>query len=134
MLGKEIFELNGVPFSQPIVTATNATANSGFFNTAFIPRKDSLYFKVSVNYMNGFVPEADKSYSPSFPTEKFNSDRVFSVSIEFSKEKFKSDRVFSLSNQFPTEKYSFESVSSVSNQFLTRKCDLKSVSDRKMWF
>ena len=72
VLGKEIFELNGVPFSQPIVTATNATANSGFFNTAFIPRKDSLYFKVSVNYMNGFVPEADKSYSPSFPTEKFN--------------------------------------------------------------
>lgn len=72
VLGKEIFELNGVPFSQPIVTATNATANSGFFNTAFIPRKDSLYFKVSLNYMNGFVPEADKSYSPSFPTEKFN--------------------------------------------------------------
>lgn len=72
VLGKEIFELNGVPFSQPIVTATNATANSGFFNTAFIPRKDSLYFKVSVNYMNGFVPEADKSYSPSFPTEQFN--------------------------------------------------------------
>lgn len=72
VLGKDIFELNGVPFSQPIVTATNATANSGFFNTAFIPREDSLYFKVSVNYMNGFVPEADKSYSPSFPTEQFN--------------------------------------------------------------
>lgn len=72
VLGRDIFELNGVPFSQPIVTATNATANSGFFNTAYIPRKDSLYFKVSVNYMNGFVPEKDKSYSPSFPTEKFD--------------------------------------------------------------
>lgn len=72
VLGKEIFELNGVPFSQPIVTATNATANSGFFNTAYIPKKDSLYFKVSVNYMHGFVPESDKSYSPSFPTEQFN--------------------------------------------------------------
>ena len=34
VLGKDIFELNGVPFSQPIVTATNATANSGFFNTS----------------------------------------------------------------------------------------------------
>lgn len=72
VLGKDIFELNGVPFSQPIVTATNATANSGFFNTAYIPKEDELYFKVSVNYMNGFVPESDKSYSPSFPTEQFN--------------------------------------------------------------
>jgi hypothetical protein len=72
VLGKEIFELNGVPFSQPIVTATNATANSGFFNTAFIPQKDSLYFKVSVNYMYGIVPEKDKSYVPSFPTKEFS--------------------------------------------------------------
>lgn len=72
VLGRDIFELNGVPFSQPIVTATNATANSGFFNTAYIPKKDSLYFKVSVNYMNGFVPEKDKSYSPSFPTQEYS--------------------------------------------------------------
>ncbi|MFA7325220.1 MAG: DUF6588 family protein [Candidatus Kapaibacterium sp.] len=72
IIGKEIFELNGVPFTQPIVTATNATANSGFFNTAYIPKKDSLYFKISVNYMHGFVPESDKSYSPSFPTEEFS--------------------------------------------------------------
>lgn len=76
VLGKDIFELNGVPFSQPIVTATNATANSGFFNTAYIPKKDSLYFKVSVNYMNGFVPEKDKSYSPSFPTEEFSESKL----------------------------------------------------------
>lgn len=77
VLGKDIFELNGVPFSQPIVTATNATANSGFFNTAFIPEKDSLYFKVSVNYMHGFVPEEDKSYKPSFPTQEFKEEDLF---------------------------------------------------------
>ena len=84
VLGRDIFELNGVPFSQPIVTATNATANSGFFNTAYIPRKDSLYFKVSVNYMNGFVPEKDKSYSPSFPTAEFKDvDLLKYLEIDF---------------------------------------------------
>lgn len=76
VLGKDIFELNGVPFSQPIVTATNATANSGFFNTAYIPKKDSLYFKISVNYMHGFVPEKDKNYTPSFPTEEFSESNL----------------------------------------------------------
>ena len=39
VLGKDIFELNGVPFSQPIVTATNATANSGFFNIYLLFKK-----------------------------------------------------------------------------------------------
>lgn len=76
ILGKDLFELNGVPFSQPIVTATNATANSGFFNTAYVPPKDSLYFKVSVNYMHGFVPDKDKSYSPSFPNEEFDETKL----------------------------------------------------------
>lgn len=84
VLGKDIFELNGVPFSQPIVTATNATANSGFFNTAFIPQKDSLYFKVSVNYMHGFVPDKDKSYAPAFPNEEFDETKLTKfISINF---------------------------------------------------
>jgi hypothetical protein len=76
VLGREIFELNGVPFTQPIVTATNATVNSGFFNTAFIPQKDSLYFKFSVNYMYGIVPEDDKSFSPAFPNEPFSLTKI----------------------------------------------------------
>lgn len=84
ILAKDIFELNGVPFSQPIVTATNATANSGFFNSAYIPQKDSLYFKVSVNYMYGIVPEKDKSYTPSFPTQEFKeSDLLQFITIDF---------------------------------------------------
>lgn len=88
VLGKDIFELNGVPFSQPIVTATNATANSGFFNTAFIPKKDSLYFKISVNYMHGFVPEKDKSYTPSFPTEEFSESKLLKyISIDLFNQK-----------------------------------------------
>jgi hypothetical protein len=76
VLGREIFELNGVPFTQPIVTATNATVNSGFFNTAYIPQKDSLYFKFSVNYMYGIVPDKDKVFSPAFPNESFSLTKV----------------------------------------------------------
>jgi len=84
VLGKDIFEMNGVPFTQPIVTATNATVNSGFFNTAFIPQEDSLYFKFSVNYMYGIVPDEDKVFSPGFPNEEFNTTKLLDyVSINF---------------------------------------------------
>ncbi|MFN3196717.1 MAG: DUF6588 family protein [Chlorobiota bacterium] len=76
VLGKDIFEMNGVPFTQPIVTATNATVNSGFFNTAYIPQEDSLYFKFSVNYMYGIVPDEDKVFSPSFPNEPFSLTKI----------------------------------------------------------
>ena len=65
-----------MPFTQPIVTATNATVNSGFFNTAYIPQDDSLYFKFSVNYMYGIVPDEDKVFSPSFPNEPFSLTKV----------------------------------------------------------
>lgn len=76
VLGKDLFEMNGIPFTQPIVTATNATVNSGFFNTAHIPQEDSLYFKFSFNYMYGIVPEEDKIFSPSFPNEPFSLTKI----------------------------------------------------------
>ncbi len=76
VLGKDIFEMNGVPFTQPIVTATNATVNSGFFNTAYIPQEDSLYFKFSLNDMFGIVPDEDKVFSPAFPNEPFSINKI----------------------------------------------------------
>lgn len=72
VFSKDIFESNGIPFSQPLVETVNATSNSGFFNTSYIPKKDSLYFKFSVNTMLGFIPESKMLYSPSFPSQEFN--------------------------------------------------------------
>jgi len=76
LLSKDIFELNGVPFMQPLVEAVNATSNSRFFNSAYIPKQDSFYIKISVNGMMGFVRDDMKNYNPSFPTEQFNATEI----------------------------------------------------------
>lgn len=70
---KDIFESNGVPFLKPMVQSINATSNSRFFNSAFVPKSVSKpYFKLSVNGMMGFVPKDYKTYKPSLPLKDFN--------------------------------------------------------------
>ncbi len=74
---KDIFDLNGVPYLQPMVKAVNATSNARFFNSAYIPEDvDKPYFKISFNGMYGFVRDDMKSYSPSFPIEEFSPTKV----------------------------------------------------------
>ncbi len=71
--GKDIFELNGVPYLQPMVESINATSNSRFFNQAYVPSEvDKPYFKISVNTMLGFVRDNQKTYSPQLPTAYFD--------------------------------------------------------------
>lgn len=72
---KDIFESNGVPFLKPMVQSINATSNSRFFNSAFVPKSVSKpYFKLSVNGMMGFVPKDYKTYKPSLPLKDFNME------------------------------------------------------------
>jgi len=72
-LGKDIFDLNGVPFMQPLVEAMNSTSNARFVNSAFIPKQvDKAYFKISLNGMFGVVNDNLRTYTPQFPTEAFN--------------------------------------------------------------
>ncbi len=71
MFSKDIFELNGVPYMQPMVEAVNATSNSRFFSSAFVPVKvDKPYFRISLNAMGGIVPDNKKTYQPQLPAEE----------------------------------------------------------------
>ncbi|MBI5324050.1 MAG: hypothetical protein HZB41_02000 [Ignavibacteriae bacterium] len=75
--GKDIFELNGVPYLQPLVETLNATSNSRFFNQAYIPSNvDKPYFRVGGHAMFGFVREDMKTYIPSMPAEALDPNKL----------------------------------------------------------
>jgi len=72
-LSKDIFELNGVPYLQPLVEVVNATANSRFFSSAYVPKgTNNFYIKFGVNGMQGFVPKNKKEYNPTLPVEPYD--------------------------------------------------------------
>lgn len=76
-LSKDIFEMNGIPFMQPLVEVLNATSNSRFYNDAYIPKKvEKPYFRLSLNGMMGMVPSNMKKYKPNFPNEPFSAGRI----------------------------------------------------------
>lgn len=81
-LSKDIMELNGVPFMQPLVEAINSTSNARFINNAHIPTSvEAPYFKVSLNGMFGFVNESMRTYKPSLPSEPFDPLKILDPSV-----------------------------------------------------
>lgn len=73
MLSKDLFELNGVPYLQPVVKVVNATSNSRFYHSAYVPSKVKRpYFRLSVNGMLGFVPENMKTFDPKIPADSIS--------------------------------------------------------------
>ncbi len=79
MFSKDLFETNGIPFLQPVVTVVNGTSNTRFFNQAYIPHKvDKPYFRVGLQNMLGFVADDLKSYAPVMPADSFAYDKAFS--------------------------------------------------------
>jgi hypothetical protein len=71
MFTKEVFELNGVPYLNPMVESVNATANSRFFSSAYIPQNpEKPYFKFSIQSMCGIVPDSKKNFKIVFPMEE----------------------------------------------------------------
>lgn len=77
MFSKDLFESNGVLFLEPVVRIVNATSNSRFFNSAYIPKKvDSPYFRIGIQTMTGFVSDELKKYNPVMPTEQFDINKV----------------------------------------------------------
>jgi hypothetical protein len=70
-LTRDLFDLNSVPYMEPLVTSVNATSNARFYNSAFVPQKVSRpYFRFGFHAMTGFVREDQKTYTPQLPTEK----------------------------------------------------------------
>jgi len=71
-LGKDIFQLNGVPFVQPMVEAVNSISNDGFYNTAYLKSgKDSWSFSFKIHTMYGAVPNSKQWYKPELPSTPF---------------------------------------------------------------
>lgn len=74
---RDIFELNGVNFLQPVVKVVNTTSNVGFFYDAKIPYQvDKPYFKFTIQTMYGITPESEKTYTPTMPNRPFNPDNI----------------------------------------------------------
>lgn len=77
MFSKDLFESNGVLFLEPVVKIVNATSNSRFFNSAYIPKNvDKPYFKVSLQTMTGLVSDELKSYNPIMPSQKYDINDI----------------------------------------------------------
>ncbi len=75
--GRDIFELNGVPYLQPLVETLNATSNSRFFNQAYVPQKvDKPYFRIGAHAMLGFVRNDMKTYNPAMPAEQLDMNEL----------------------------------------------------------
>lgn len=70
-LTRDLFNLNSVPYMDPLVTSVNATSNSRFYRQAFVPKKvNKPYFRFGLHGMMGFVRDDQKLYNPSLPTIK----------------------------------------------------------------
>lgn len=76
-LSRDIFELNGIPYLQPLAEVVNTTSNSRFFSTAFVPKWDKrFYIRISLNGMYGIVPNNKKEYSPVLPNEPMDLVKI----------------------------------------------------------
>lgn len=76
-LSRDIFELNGIPYLQPLAEVINTTSNSRLFSTAFVPKGDKrFYIRISLNGMYGIVPNNKKEYSPVLPNEPMNLEKL----------------------------------------------------------
>ncbi len=74
---KDLFSSNGVYYMEPVVRIVNATSNSRFYTSAYIPSSvKNPYFKVTINGMAGVVSDDLKYYSPQMPTEEFDLNDV----------------------------------------------------------
>ncbi len=68
---KQLFDLNSVPYMQPLVQTINAASNARFYDQAYVPKKvDKPYFRFSVNAMYGFVRDDQREYTPALPVEE----------------------------------------------------------------
>ena len=75
--GRDIFELNGVPYLQALVETLNATSNSRFFNQAFVPQSvDKPYYRIGVHSMLGFVRNDMKTYTPAMPLDSLDLTKL----------------------------------------------------------
>lgn len=69
IISKDLFDLNSIPFMQPMVETFNAAANAGLYGTAHIPAADTFYARIGLRATAGLVRDDQKTYRPHIPTE-----------------------------------------------------------------
>lgn len=69
IISKDLFDMNSLPFTQPMVETFNAASNAGMYGTAPVPAADTFYIRVGIAAMAGLVSESRRSYQPGIPTE-----------------------------------------------------------------
>ena len=70
---KGLFDPNAGPLLSPTLSVVNATTNSGFFHSAYVPAKvDKPYFRVTLNSFGGFVGDDMLTFKPTIPSKEFN--------------------------------------------------------------
>lgn len=76
---------NSIPFAAPLAETINATANSRFYTTAFIPKENKFYFRLSLNGMLGFVRDDQKTFQTVLPweTTQGRSASIVTASTKF---------------------------------------------------
>lgn len=73
LFSQDLFESNGVLYMQPVVKMINATSNSRFFSSAYIPKKvDKPYYRIGVQSMLGFVTNDLRSFTPVMPSREYD--------------------------------------------------------------
>lgn len=74
-LSKDLLGNNSNGFLTPLVTTSNATSNSRFFRSAYVPKKvDKIYFRFGIHGMTGTVREDQKTFTPTSPVGSKNTE------------------------------------------------------------
>ena len=68
VLSRDLFDINSIPYLQPMVEAFNATSNAGFYHTAHVPAQDTFYVRVGVRGMSVFVRDDQRLCQPLSPS------------------------------------------------------------------
>lgn len=69
LIARDLFELNSIPYLEPLVISANASSNAGFFHSAFVPTKDTFYIRFGIATMTGFVGDDRQTYKPQIATD-----------------------------------------------------------------
>lgn len=64
---RELFSANAKGFMSPLVIVSNVGANDAFYNRAYVPKENKLYFDISLRSMVAFVLEDERTFTATLP-------------------------------------------------------------------
>lgn len=65
----ELFSANAKGFMSPLVIVSNLGANDAFYNRAYVPKRNTLYFDISVRSMVAWVLDEEREFTATLPID-----------------------------------------------------------------